>query len=84
MDARICYICVHWPSHYSFTLCQKIFRMFGMKFFFYSLEHLPIHIHVRNADDTAKFELTPVRLVESQGMKPKDLMLAEELVKKRI
>ncbi|WP_218132891.1 DUF4160 domain-containing protein [Dyadobacter soli] len=44
------------------------------------LEHLPIHIHVRNADGTAKFEVTPVRLVESHGIKPKDLVLAEALV----
>ena len=54
--------------------------MFGMKFFFYSLEHLPIHIHVRNADGTAKFEINPVKLVESHGIKPKDLVLAEALV----
>ena len=58
----------------------EIFRMFGMKFFFYSLEHLPIHIHVRNADGTAKFEMNPIRLVESYGMKTKDLVLAEALV----
>jgi Domain of unknown function (DUF4160) len=58
----------------------EIFRMFGMKFFFYSLEHLPIHIHVRNADGTAKFEVNPVRLVESHGIKPKDLVLAESLI----
>ena len=58
----------------------EIFRMFGMKFFFYSLEHLPIHIHVRSADGTAKFEVNPVRLVESHGIKPKDLVLAEALV----
>jgi hypothetical protein len=56
--------------------------MFGMKFFFYSLEHLPIHIHVRNADGTAKFGLNPIRLVESFGMKTKDLVLAEVLVEK--
>ncbi|WP_041735065.1 DUF4160 domain-containing protein [Dyadobacter fermentans] len=58
----------------------EIFRMFGMKFFFYSLEHLPIHIHVRSADGTAKFEVNPVKLVESRGIKPKDLVLAEALV----
>ncbi|SKB93691.1 DUF4160 domain-containing protein [Dyadobacter psychrophilus] len=58
----------------------EIFRMFGMKFFFYSLEHLPIHIHVRNADGTAKFEINPVKLVESHGIKTKDLVLAEALV----
>ena len=54
--------------------------MFGMKFFFYSLEHLPIHIHVRNGDGTAKFEINPVKLIESHGIKPKYLVLAEALV----
>jgi len=57
--------------------------MFGMRFFFYSLEHLPIHIHVRNSDGTAKFEVDPVRLVESKGMKVRDLGLAEALVEER-
>ena len=41
---------------------------------------MPIHIHVRNADGTAKFEMNPIRLVESYGMKTKDLVLAEALV----
>lgn len=59
----------------------EVFRMFGMKFFFYSLEHLPIHIHVRNAEVEAKFEVEPiVRLVSSYGIKTKDLVLAEALV----
>ena len=62
----------------------EIFRMFGMKFFFYSLEHLPIHIHVRNADGIAKFNIMPeVTLVEAKGMKTKDLMLAEALIQER-
>jgi hypothetical protein len=61
----------------------ELFRMFGMRFFFYSLEHLPIHIHVRNADGEAKFELEPVKLIFSRGMKPKDLVLAEALVSER-
>ena len=25
-----------------------LFELFGMRFFFYSLEHLPIHVHVEN------------------------------------
>lgn len=58
--------------------------MFGMKFFFYSLEHLPIHIHVRNADGIAKFNPEPeILLIEAKGMKPKDLMLAEALIQER-
>lgn len=64
-------------THYTMP---EIFRMFGMKFFFYNLEHLPIHIHVRNTDGTAKFEVNPFRLIENRGIKPKDLILAEALV----
>jgi len=49
-----------------------------MKFFFFSLEHTPIHIHVRNADGKAKFNLIPnIQLIEAKGIKPKDLVLAE-------
>jgi hypothetical protein len=59
----------------------ELFRMFGMKFFFFSLEHTPIHIHVRNSDGTAKFNLLPkIKLIEAKGMKPKDLVLAEALI----
>ena len=42
-----------------------------------------MHIHVRNADGTAKFELEPVKLVESKGMKIKDLSLAEAIIEER-
>lgn len=58
----------------------ELFRFFGMRFFFYSLEHLPIHIHVRNADGEAKFEIEPVRLIENNGMKNKDLRIAEGII----
>ena len=62
----------------------ELFRMFGMRFFFYSLEHLPIHIHVRNAEGIAKFNVVPdVELVEAKGIKPKDLVLAEALINER-
>lgn len=61
----------------------EVFRMFGMRFFFYMNEHLPIHIHVRNSDGEAKFEVENVKLIESRGIKPKDLVLAEALVEER-
>ena len=34
-----------------------LFRAFGLRFFFYSNEHEPIHLHVRNADGEAKFDV---------------------------
>ncbi len=61
----------------------ELFRMFGMRFFFYMNEHLPIHVHVRNGDGEARFAVENVRLIESKGIKPKDLVLAEALLEER-
>jgi hypothetical protein len=57
----------------------EIFRMFGIRFFFYTREHEPLHIHVQNQDGKAKFNITPegVVLVENKGMKAKDIRAAE-------
>lgn len=51
-----------------------------MKFFFFSNDHLPIHVHVENADGESKFEVTPVKLINNDGMKNKDLRLAESII----
>ncbi|MDQ6761557.1 MAG: DUF4160 domain-containing protein [Bacteroidota bacterium] len=61
----------------------ELFRMFGMRFFFYMNDHLPIHIHVRNGDGEARFGVENVKLIESRGIKPKDLVLAEALIEER-
>ena len=58
----------------------ELFRMFGLRFFFWSSEHEPVHIHVENADGDAKFEVNPVRLVYNKGLKNKDLHLAESII----
>ena len=57
----------------------EILRMFGMRFYFYSREHEPIHVHVKNAEGKAKFEITEdaVILVYNRGLKNKDLRAAE-------
>lgn len=57
----------------------EILRMFGIRFFIYSREHEPIHVHVKNADGKAKFDILPegVVLVKNEGMKPKDIKAAE-------
>lgn len=58
----------------------ELFRMFGIRFFFFSNEHLPIHVHIKNADGTAKFEVKPLKLIENNGIKNKDLHLAESII----
>ena len=53
--------------------------MFGMRFFFYSREHEPIHVHVKGADGRAKFDILPegIVLAKNEGLKPKDIKAAE-------
>ena len=42
-----------------------ILVIFGLRFYFYADEHLPIHVHLENGDGLAKIELDPeIRLVE--------------------
>lgn len=59
-----------------------ILTLFGLRFFFYSMEHEPVHIHVENGDGQAKFEIEDgvVTLKSNDGLKPKDLKLAESIV----
>lgn len=60
----------------------EIFRMFGLRFYFWSREHEPIHVHVESADGEAKFEILPEGIVlkENYGIKPKDIKLAESIL----
>ena len=54
-----------------------LFTIFGLRFYFYSEEHLPIHVHVRNSDGRAKIQVDPeVVLIENNGIKPNDLKKA--------
>lgn len=57
-----------------------LFRAFGLRFFFYSNEHEPIHIHVRNSDGEAKFDVEKMIWKKNIGIKNKDLKLAESLI----
>jgi hypothetical protein len=58
----------------------KIFEEDGYRFFFYSNEHRPIHVHVRRGGGEAVFEVEHgVELRESQGLKLAELSKAEQL-----
>ncbi len=60
----------------------KIFERDGYRFYFYSNEHRPIHVHVhvRYGGGEAVFEVEQrVELRESQGLKVRELAKAEEL-----
>lgn len=56
-----------------------LFRIFGLRFYFYSDEHLPVHVHVESGDGNAKIVVSPeVRVEYNHGMKPRDLRNAVE------
>ena len=58
----------------------NIFEKDGYRFFFYSNEHRPIHVHVRRGGGEAVFNVDEgVELRESLGLKVKELARAEEL-----
>ena len=51
----------------------EIFRFFGIRFFYFSNDHLPVHVHIKTSDGTAKFEIEPLVLIENKGVKMKKL-----------
>jgi len=58
----------------------KVFEQDGYKFFFYSNEHRPIHVHVRYGGGEAVFDVEEdVALRESQNMKVGELSHAQAL-----
>ena len=57
-----------------------VFIKDGFRFFFYSNDHTPIHVHVKRGDGEAVFVLEDeVFLRESVGMKTSELAKAEDL-----
>lgn len=58
----------------------KIFEIEGYRFFFYSNEHDPIHVHVKYGAGEAIFDLLEeIELRDSRGIKLHDLKRAQEI-----
>ena len=57
-----------------------VFTKDGFRFFFYSNDHTPIHVHVRKGEGEAVFEVEgDVALRESVGFRIRELTIAEKL-----
>jgi hypothetical protein len=57
-----------------------IFEKDGYRFFFYSNDHRPVHVHVRHGNGEAVFNVEDeIALRESQGLKIKELSKAQQL-----
>ena len=57
-----------------------LFYYLGLKFFFYSNDHEPIHVHVSNGDGEARFRIDPIQMIENHGLKPRELKYAEAAI----
>ena len=57
-----------------------VFTKDGFRFFFYSNDHTPIHVHVKRGDAEAVFVVEgEIMLRESVGMKTSELAKAENI-----
>ena len=56
-----------------------LFEIFGLRFFFFSNEHEPVHVHVENGDGRIQITQT-IEVIENKGMKQKDVKKAVGIV----
>ncbi len=56
-----------------------ILRKLGFRFFFFSNEHPPPHIHIQGKGGVLKYDVENKKLVYNKGIKPKDIKKALEI-----
>lgn len=56
----------------------------GFRFFFYSNDHNPMHIHVEKDNKTAKFKLAPVELLKSKKFNSSELRKIRIIVEENV
>ena len=57
-----------------------ILRYNRFRFFFFSNEHIPEHIHIEKGDGYAKVELKSLKLIESCQFSKKDIKIMLKIV----
>jgi len=57
-----------------------ILRYNGFRFFFFSNEYIPEHIHIEKGEGYAKVELENLKLVESYQFSKKDIKVMLKIV----
>ena len=51
----------------------SVLRIRGFRFFFFSNEHLPKHVHIEKQNSYAKINLVNLELIENIGFNSKEL-----------
>ena len=62
-------------------MMPTILRIDGFRFFFFSDEHNPSHIHIEKADGYARIELDTIIITDSYNLNTKELKKLSTLVK---
>ncbi|MDE5812636.1 MAG: DUF4160 domain-containing protein [Muribaculaceae bacterium] len=57
-----------------------LFILLGFRFFFWSNDHEPIHVHISKGDCQAKYNIEKLELVENYGFKKNELRLIEAIL----
>lgn len=58
-----------------------IFILLGFRFYFFSNDHEPIHVHISKGGSEAKYNLIPnIQLVKNFGFKSSELKIIEALI----
>ncbi len=57
-----------------------LFILFGFRFFFWSNDHEPIHVHISKGDSEAKYNVKNIELVENFGFKKNELRMIESII----
>ena len=57
-----------------------ILNLFVLRFYFYSDEHLPIHVHIEYGDNDAKVEIATREIKYNRGIKANDMRRALEVI----
>jgi len=58
-----------------------ILKLDGYRFFFFSNEHIPEHIHIEKADAYARIELENLKVTDSYNLNSKEIKKLLKLVK---
>ena len=57
-----------------------ILEIFGLRFYFYSDEHLPIHVHIEYGGNDAKVEISTRKITYNRGIKANDMRRGLEII----
>ncbi len=60
-----------------------VFRYEGYRFFFFSDDHLPRHIHIEKGDSYVRIELSNLKVTDSYHISPKEIRKLQKLVESK-